>query len=49
MLDEAALERGRAALLAGAALYCDARMAAVGITSREPVVHDARRPAASKG
>jgi precorrin-8X/cobalt-precorrin-8 methylmutase len=38
VLDEAALERGRAALRAGAAVYCDARMVAVGITSRTPVV-----------
>jgi precorrin-8X/cobalt-precorrin-8 methylmutase len=38
VLDEAALERGRAALLAGAPIYCDARMAAAGITSRAPIV-----------
>ena len=38
VLDEAALERGRAALRDGAPVYCDAHMAAVGITSRTPVV-----------
>jgi precorrin-8X/cobalt-precorrin-8 methylmutase len=38
VLDEAALQRGRAALLAGAPVYCDARMAAAGITSRTPIV-----------
>ncbi|WP_205695702.1 precorrin-8X methylmutase [Conexibacter sp. SYSU D00693] len=38
VLDEAALERGRAALLGGATVVCDARMAAVGITSRDPLV-----------
>jgi len=38
VLDEAALERGREALLAGAPIYCDARMAAAGITSRAPIV-----------
>jgi len=38
VLDEAALERGRAALLAGSPIYCDARMAAAGITSRTPTV-----------
>lgn len=38
VLDEAALERGRAALRGGAAVYCDARMAAAGITSRAPLV-----------
>ena len=41
VLDEAALERGRAALLAGAPIYCDARMAAAGITTREPIVPSA--------
>src|SRR4051794_22221895 len=38
VLDEAALEAGRSALLAGAPVYCDARMAAAGITSRTPIV-----------
>jgi precorrin-8X/cobalt-precorrin-8 methylmutase len=38
VLDEAALERGRAALLAGAPVYCDSRMTAAGITSRAPIV-----------
>jgi len=38
VLDEVALERGRAALLDGAEVYCDARMAAAGITSRSPTV-----------
>ena len=38
VLDEAALERGREALLSGAPVYCDARMAAAGITSRNPIV-----------
>lgn len=38
VLDERALERGRAALLGGAAVLCDARMVAAGITSRSPVV-----------
>jgi precorrin-8X/cobalt-precorrin-8 methylmutase len=41
VLDEAALERGREALLAGAPIYCDARMAAAGITTREPIVPSA--------
>ena len=38
VLDEAALEQGREALLRGAPVYCDARMAAAGITSRRPIV-----------
>ncbi len=38
VLDEEALERGRAALLTGARIVTDARMVAVGITSREPWV-----------
>jgi precorrin-8X/cobalt-precorrin-8 methylmutase len=38
VLDEAALRAGREALLAGAPVYCDARMAAAGITSRKPIV-----------
>ena len=38
ILDEAALEQGREALLRGAPVYCDARMAAAGITSRTPIV-----------
>jgi precorrin-8X/cobalt-precorrin-8 methylmutase len=38
VLDEAALMRGREALLGGAPVYCDARMAAAGITSRRPIV-----------
>ena len=38
VLDEAALRRGREALFAGAPVYCDARMAAAGITSRTPIV-----------
>lgn len=38
VLDEAALERGRDALKGGAQIVCDARMAAAGITSREPLV-----------
>ncbi len=38
VLDEAALEDGRAALLGGAPIYCDARMAAAGITSRRPII-----------
>jgi precorrin-8X/cobalt-precorrin-8 methylmutase len=38
VLDEAALERGRAALAAGAPIVCDARMAAAGITRREALV-----------
>jgi precorrin-8X/cobalt-precorrin-8 methylmutase len=38
VLEEAALERGRAALLAGASIHCDSRMAAAGITSRSPLV-----------
>ena len=38
VLDEAALEQGREALLGGAPVYCDARMAAAGITSRKPIV-----------
>lgn len=38
VLDEAALEQGRAALLAGARIVTDARMVAAGITSREPWV-----------
>lgn len=38
VLDEGALERGRAALAGGAVVVCDARMAAAGITRREPLV-----------
>ncbi len=38
VLDEEALTRGREALLAGAPVYCDSRMAAAGITSRRPIV-----------
>jgi precorrin-8X/cobalt-precorrin-8 methylmutase len=38
ILDEDALRRGRDALLAGAPIYCDSRMAAAGITSRRPIV-----------
>lgn len=38
VLDEPALRRGREALVAGAPLFCDARMAAAGITSRSPTV-----------
>jgi precorrin-8X/cobalt-precorrin-8 methylmutase len=38
ILDEAALERGRAALAAGAPVVCDARMTAAGITRREALV-----------
>jgi precorrin-8X/cobalt-precorrin-8 methylmutase len=38
VLDEAALERGHAALADGAAVVCDARMAAAGITRREALV-----------
>jgi precorrin-8X/cobalt-precorrin-8 methylmutase len=38
VLHEAALQQGREALLAGAPVYCDARMAAAGITSRRPIV-----------
>jgi precorrin-8X/cobalt-precorrin-8 methylmutase len=38
VVDEAALERGHAALLGGAAIVCDARMAAAGITRRTPLV-----------
>lgn len=38
VLDETALERGRDALKGGAQVVCDARMAAAGITSRDPLV-----------
>lgn len=38
ILDEEELVRGRAALAIDAPVVCDARMAAVGITSREPLV-----------
>jgi precorrin-8X/cobalt-precorrin-8 methylmutase len=38
VLDEAALERGRAALIAGAPVYCDARMVAAGLTTVSPRV-----------
>jgi precorrin-8X/cobalt-precorrin-8 methylmutase len=38
VLDEAALMRGREALLQGAPVYCDSRMTAAGITSRRPIV-----------
>jgi len=46
VVDEAALERGRAALAAGAPIVCDARMAAAGITRRTALVAmaDARVP-----
>jgi precorrin-8X/cobalt-precorrin-8 methylmutase len=50
VLDEAALQRGRDALLAGAPVYCDARMAAAGITSRTPIVPlDDKRAVATEG
>ena len=50
VLDEAALQRGREALLAGAPVYCDARMAAAGITSRTPIVPlDDTRAVATEG
>jgi precorrin-8X/cobalt-precorrin-8 methylmutase len=47
VLDEDALERGRAALRAGAPIVVDSRMTAVGITSRAPRVplDDPRIPA----
>jgi precorrin-8X/cobalt-precorrin-8 methylmutase len=50
ILAEDALERGREALLAGAQVYCDARMAAVGITSRTPAmpITDPRVPALAR-
>jgi precorrin-8X/cobalt-precorrin-8 methylmutase len=38
VLDERALQQGRAALLDGAPIYTDARMVAAGITSRTPIV-----------
>lgn len=38
VLDEAALERGRAALVAGAEVVCDTRMVAAGLTARSPKV-----------
>jgi precorrin-8X/cobalt-precorrin-8 methylmutase len=38
VLEEDALRAGREALLAGAPIYCDARMVAAGITSREAIV-----------
>lgn len=38
VLDEAALDRGHAALAAGAPIVCDARMAAAGLTRREALV-----------
>jgi len=38
VLDEAALQRGRDALVAGAAVYCDARMVAAGLTTLSPRV-----------
>jgi precorrin-8X/cobalt-precorrin-8 methylmutase len=38
VLDEAALERGRAALAAGATVVCDTRMLAAGITRLAPLV-----------
>jgi precorrin-8X/cobalt-precorrin-8 methylmutase len=38
VLDERALTRGREALGSGAAVVCDSRMTAAGITSRSPVV-----------
>jgi precorrin-8X/cobalt-precorrin-8 methylmutase len=38
VLDEAVLKHGRNALLNGAPVFCDARMAAAGITSRRPTV-----------
>jgi precorrin-8X/cobalt-precorrin-8 methylmutase len=37
-LDEVALRQGREALRAGAPIYCDARMVAAGITTRETIV-----------
>jgi precorrin-8X/cobalt-precorrin-8 methylmutase len=37
-LDEAALHRGRQALQDGAPIYCDARMVAAGITTRDAIV-----------
>jgi precorrin-8X/cobalt-precorrin-8 methylmutase len=51
VLDEAALVRCRDALLAGAPVYCDARMAAAGITSRAPIVplEDPRAPKRAEG
>nr|WP_270006213.1 precorrin-8X methylmutase [Solirubrobacter deserti] len=50
ILREQALERGREALLAGAPVYCDARMAAAGITSRTPIVPlDDKRAVAGEG
>ncbi|MEA2250502.1 MAG: precorrin-8X/cobalt-precorrin-8 methylmutase [Solirubrobacteraceae bacterium] len=50
VLDEDALRRGRAALVAGAPIVCDARMAAAGITSRRPSVplDDPRTPALAR-
>jgi precorrin-8X/cobalt-precorrin-8 methylmutase len=47
VLDEGSLERGRAALAAGAPIVTDSRMTAVGITSRSAHVplEDARVPA----
>lgn len=38
VVDEQALARGREALLRGCTVVCDARMAAAGITSRQPLV-----------
>ncbi len=38
VLDEAALQRGRNALVAGAPVYCDARMVAAGLTTLSPRV-----------
>jgi precorrin-8X/cobalt-precorrin-8 methylmutase len=51
VLDEDALARGRAALLAGAPVVTDSRMTAVGITSRAPRVplDDPRVPARAAG
>jgi precorrin-8X/cobalt-precorrin-8 methylmutase len=51
VLDEEALERGRAALLAGAPIVTDSRMTAVGITTRSPRIplEDPRVPALAAG
>jgi precorrin-8X/cobalt-precorrin-8 methylmutase len=50
VLDEAALQRGRAALVAGAPVFCDARMVAAGLTTLAPTVTlDDARARASAG
>lgn len=53
VLDEAALERGRDALLAGAPVVCDVGMVAAGITARETVSYvsdeQARKVAEERG